>query len=160
MTARQRGRRRWPFAAGGAILLALMIGAGIAVATGLFDGEADHTGRAGGVAVSGDRDQWTAAVCADDSDLATSSNFLYPDAKNIAYCATKTSADAESQPVVIGEWPRDADLEADIARLETVKWFATATVGDHMTVFILLDSSDRTLLEPLSPFGFTVRAPG
>ena len=141
--------------AGGAIV---GVGVGTAVVTGLFAGESGPASDPSSVAVSGDRDQWTAAVCAEDSDLATTSNFLYPEAKHIAYCATKTSNGAEPQPVVIGEWPRDADLEADIARLESVKWFATATVGDHTTVFILLDSPDRALLEPLSPFGFTVRA--
>jgi hypothetical protein len=136
-----------------------MIGVGIAVATGLFEGQSGRGPDTGSVEVTGDRDQWIAAVCAEDSDLATSSNFLYPDATNIAYCATKPSEREQPQPVVIGEWPRDADLEADIARLESVKWFATATVGDHTTVFILLDSPDRTLLEPLNSFGFTIRAP-
>ena len=129
-------------------MVVIAIGVIIAVTIGL----------PGNPEVSGDRGQWTAAVCAENSDLPTSSNFLYPDATDIAYCATRPSEGHQPQPVVIGDWPRDADLEADIARLETVRWFATATVGDHMTVFILLDSPDRTLLEPLSAFGFTIRA--
>lgn len=157
-TPPHRGRRVWPFVAGGCVLLAVVLGVVAALVAGAFQ----RDGSAGDpvATVSGDREQWTAAVCADDSDLATSSNFLYPDATDIAYCATKPAEGAEPQPVVIGEWPRDGNLEADIARLETVQWFATVTVGDRLTVFILLDSPDRSLLEPLTSFGFTIRAPG
>ncbi|WP_131806242.1 hypothetical protein [Mycolicibacterium conceptionense] len=156
---RQRVRRVRPFVIGRFVLAAVVLGGIAAVAAGLFGrdgsaGDADSISR-----VSGDRAQWTAAVCADNSDLATSSNFLYPDATNIAYCATKPSQGEKPQPVVIGEWPRDADVEADIARLKSVQWFATGTAGGHTTVFILLDSPDRTLLEPLTSFGFTIRGP-
>lgn len=147
----------WPFVVGGLVLVAVVLSGIAAVATGVLGGGSGGDANSA-TTVSGDRDQWTAAVCAEDTDLATSSNFLYPDATNIAYCATNPSDGERPQPVVIGEWPRDADLEADIARLESVKWFATATVGDHMTVFILLDSPDRTLLDPLTSFGFTIRA--
>lgn len=136
----------------------IVIGVVIMVATGSFSG----TQPGGGpdtVEVSGDRDQWTAAVCAANSDLATSSNFLYPDATDIAYCATKPTETSTPQSVVIGEWPREADIDADLARLPSIRWFATAVVGDHTTVFILLDSPDRSLLDPLTPFGFTISAP-
>lgn len=61
--------------------------------------------------------------------------------------------------MIVGQWPRDGDLEGDIARLDSVKWYATATVGDTTTAFILIDSPDRSLLEPLVPFGFTVISP-
>ncbi|WP_241473871.1 hypothetical protein [Mycolicibacterium neoaurum] len=61
--------------------------------------------------------------------------------------------------MIIGEWPRDGDLERDIARLDSVKWYAAATVGDTTTAFILVDSPDRSLLEPLVPSGFTLIAP-
>ncbi len=111
-------------------------------------------------AVMGDRSQWTAAVCAPHSELATSANFLYPSAVNIAYCASLPhTAGLPSEPMIIGEWPRDGDLERDIARLDSVKWYAAATVGDTTTAFILVDSPDRSLLEPLVPSGFTLIAP-
>lgn len=107
-------------------------------------------------ASSGDRAQWTAAVCADDSDLATSSNFRYPQARNIAYCATKATGGAIARSLVMGEWPRDADPGKDLARLKSVHWFATVIVGSSTTVFALLDSWERSLLEPLIPFGFQI----
>lgn len=139
--------------------MVIVIGVVIMVRTGSLGG-AQPGGGPYTAEVSGDRDQWTAAVCAADSDLATSSNFLYPDATDIAYCATKPTETTTPQSVVIGEWPRDADIGEDLARLPSVRWFATAAVGERTTVFILLDSPDRSLLEPLAPFGFTISSVG
>ncbi len=146
---------------GAGVLAVIAIGAAIAVSTDLLDDV--ESGRAVGSAdggVSGDREAWTAAVCAPDTDLATSANFLYTDAENIAYCGTRTTGSSRPQSIVIGEWPRGADLEKDLARLPSVTWFATATTGDRMTVFVLQDSPDRALLEPLTPFGFTIESLG
>lgn len=150
----QRRRLRWRFIAGGAAALLIVIGGIIAALPG--GGEAVRGADPDTGAVSGDRGQWTAALRAEDSDLATSSNFLYPDATNIAYCATKPSGTTPAQPVVIGEWPRDADIEADLTRLGSVHWFAAATVGDRTTVFVLLDSPEPELLGPLTTFGFAI----
>lgn len=151
------GWRIWPFVIGG-IVLTIAVAAGLGA--WLFFGVGAPNDKTSEIAVTGDRGQWTEAVCAPHSELATSSNFLYPEATNLAYCASAMAAvGSVPQPMVVGEWPRDADLEGDVAGMETVKWFATATVGDTTTAFILIDSPDRTLLEPLVPFGFVIRAP-
>ncbi|SDC05399.1 hypothetical protein SAMN04488581_0002 [Mycolicibacterium neoaurum] len=147
----------WSFVVGG-IVLTIAVAAGIGV--WLYFGKGAPNGETSEIAVTGDRGQWTDEVCAPHSELATSSNFVYPEATNLAYCASATAAiGSVPQPMIIGEWPRDADLDGDVAGMETVKWFATATVEDTTTAFILIDSPDRTLLEPLVPFGFTIHAP-
>jgi hypothetical protein len=84
------------------------------------------------------------------------STFLYPDAINIARCATKPPEAAMPHPPVIGEWSLTLTIETDLKRLGSVHRFDTAPVGDSTAASILLERPNRALLEPLAAFKCTI----
>lgn len=117
----------------------------------------EGSGEQAAVRVSGERSEWMAAVCAEDSVVAPGAAFpLFDEATDVEYCMTRASAVSGPQSVVIGVWPADATVANDLSRLPQARWFATGTRGDRTTAFILQSSADRSLLEPLTQFGFEI----
>lgn len=130
----------------------------VAVLVGLFGSRTVRgAGERAKSPVSGDRTAWTSVVCSDYSVVAPSTAFpLVKHATNVNYCMTPPSANSGPQSVVIGEWPVAAAVVDDLAKLPRVRWYATADLSDRTTAFILQNSADRSLLEPLARFGFVI----
>lgn len=153
--ARNGGRRTvWLLAIG--VGSVVVIGVGVTFGSRTVDGSSEQVS----VGVSGDRSAWTAAICAPDSVVAPSSAFpLFEEATAVEYCMTRPSGSSGPQSVVIGEWPADATIRGDLSRLPQARWLATGTIGGRTTAFILQNSTDPVLLEPLMQFGFEISSP-
>jgi hypothetical protein len=108
--------------------------------------------------LSGDRDEWIAAVCTEGSALESSNlNFGLPRASYRATCAAKTSPTGSAPiPIVIYEWNRDVSVGDQLARYPDLHYFAAAPTGDHQWVFAPTSTADRSVLEPLTQFGFVI----
>jgi len=115
-----------------------------------------HGGRQAGP--SGDRDDWISAVCTEGSALESSNlNFVLPRASYRATCAAKRSPTGSAPiPIAIYEWNRDVSVVDQLARYPDLQYFAAAPTGDHQWVFAPMNTADRSILAPLTQYGFVI----
>ncbi|MGJ6127236.1 hypothetical protein QN239_32160 [Mycolicibacterium sp. Y3] len=108
--------------------------------------------------MSGDYEQWVAAVCAPGSVLQSSApQFL--GARDSASCAAiDTPAGSAPVALTILTWPTSVDVADRMAHFPAAHVYAVAAGKDRGTVFTALGSTDRSVLEPLTRFGFMIIA--
>ncbi|MEH3138787.1 MAG: hypothetical protein PGN37_01145 [Mycobacterium kyogaense] len=108
--------------------------------------------------VSGDRDDWTASVCQEGSVTAPSSaNFRFPNATTVAYCSAKAvSPGSVPTSIMIAQWPASVAVGEELSKFPEFRQFAAGPGGGEAVVFAPVTSADRSLLEPLTAFGFTI----
>ncbi|QNJ94866.1 hypothetical protein HZU40_11785 [Mycolicibacterium fluoranthenivorans] len=125
-------------------------------------GENDGHGGEAGVgapgAVSGDYEQWVAAVCAPGSLLQSSAPQFLGALDSASCAAVATPAGTAPVALTILTWPTPVDVADRMAHFPATHVYAVATVNDRSTVFTALDSTERSVLEPLTRFGFMIIA--
>jgi hypothetical protein len=143
-----------------AVAIAVVVCAAIVVVAVVADvvgpRQPTHGGRQAGP--SGDRDDWISAVCTEGSALESSNlNFVLPRASYRATCAAKRSPTGSAPiPIAIYEWNRDVSVVDQLARYPDLQYFAAAPTGDHQWVFAPMNTADRSILAPLTQFGFVI----
>ena len=109
--------------------------------------------------MTGDRYDWTAAVCADDSLIAppTTPQLWLPDAiGGASYCMSGPSDVSRGVGITIQEWPRDADVQKALAH-RGFSSFAAAQSADATVVFATIVRHDGgSALDPLTRFGVII----
>lgn len=125
-------------------------------------GRGDTSGAGGDTdrRVSGDRDEWVAAVCEEGSlTPPASANFRFPAATDVAYCAAR-AADPGSAPesIMVAQWPSHSAVGEELSKFPAFRQFAAGPVEGGTVVFAPVASADRSLLEPLTAFGFAIVA--
>lgn len=143
----------------GAILVSVVA---VAAVTGWIDLEKVTGGHAASAVgqVSGDRDAWSAAVCAEGSvSRISDGRIIYPNVDNYASCMSRVPGSGGGVvPIQIGEWESVSTMRRDLARSKTVHCAASAQLGDHVIAFAPIGDIGTVPLEPLVQFGFSITA--
>lgn len=108
--------------------------------------------------VSGDREEWSAAVCADGSVSTLSDGKIrFPNVENYASCMSRVpGAGGGAIPLLIGEWENKQTMRQDLAHYTTIHTFASAQHADLVIVFAPIGDSGTATVEPLADFGFSI----
>lgn len=108
--------------------------------------------------VSGDREEWSAAVCADGSVSNISDGKIrFPNVENYASCMSRVPGSGGGAiPLLIGEWENEPTMRQDLAHYKTIRAFASADLADTVIVFAPIGDSGTITVEPLTDFGFSV----
>lgn len=108
--------------------------------------------------VSGDREEWSAAVCADGTVSTISDGKIrFPNVENYASCMSQLpGAGGGAIPLLIGEWEDEPTMRQDLAHYKTIRSFASAKLADAVIVFAPIGDSGTATVEPLTDFGFSI----
>ncbi len=106
---------------------------------------------AGQANLSGTFDDWLAAVCKPGSYQKGEN--IFANANAGSHCV---AADGRGGMVLIGEWDSNYLMTNDLTALH-VKNFASWTDGQSTNAFVPYGSDTGAELDPLTPFGFTVK---
>ncbi|QZH61416.1 hypothetical protein K1X22_06645 [Mycolicibacterium farcinogenes] len=108
--------------------------------------------------VSGDRDEWSAAVCADGSVSRISDGKIrFPNVENYASCMSRVPGSGGGVvPILIGEWEDESTMRRDLAISKMIRHSAWMELGDIVIAFASIGDTGTTTLEPLTQFGFSI----
>lgn len=108
--------------------------------------------------VSGDREEWSAAVCADGSVSTISDGKIrFPNVENYASCMSRVPGSGGGAiPLLIGEWENEPTMRQDLAHYKAIRAFASAERANTVIVFAPIGDSGTATVEPLADFGFSI----
>lgn len=105
-----------------------------------------------------DREQWSAAVCADGS-VSTISNgqIRFPNVDNYASCMSRLpGSGGGAVPILIGEWDNEPTMRQDLAHYKTIRYTASIQQDNKVIVVASIGDAGTATLEPLTEFGFNI----
>ena len=87
--------------------------------------------------VSGDRDEWSAAVCADGSVSRISDGKIrFPNVENYASCMSRVPGSGGGVvPILIGEWEDESTMRRDLAISKMIRYSAWTERADIVIAF-------------------------
>ncbi|ULP39940.1 hypothetical protein MJO55_28920 (plasmid) [Mycolicibacterium rufum] len=153
-----RRRGVWLAVTGVAVIVVAATVAVVAVSAERGRSDSVTAGGASERRLSGDRDDWTAAVCREGSMTTPSrATFRFPTATAIACCASsKTPAGSPPESIMMGRWPADVAVGKELSKIPAFSQFAAGPADGDAVVCAPTASVDRALLRPLMAFGFTI----
>ncbi|MGV0737542.1 hypothetical protein ABQF35_11050 [Mycobacterium syngnathidarum] len=139
----------------GAILVSVVA---VAAVTGWVDLErltGGHPASAAGQ-LTGDRNEWSAAVCADGTVSTISDGKIgFPNVQNYASCMSRVPGSGGGVvPILIGEWNDKLTMRQDLMHYKAIRSFASGERGDAVIVFAPIGDTGTAPLGPLAEFGF------
>ncbi|MEW5811474.1 MAG: hypothetical protein AB1925_18690 [Actinomycetota bacterium] len=148
----------WIAVAGVVAVVAAATAVVVSMAADRGRGDSAAAGGASERRLSGDRDDWIAALCQEGSvSPPSSANFRFPTATAIAYCASsKTPAGSAPESIMIAQWPATVAVGEELSKIPALSQFAAGPADGETIVFAPTASANRSLLEPLTAFGFTI----
>jgi hypothetical protein len=108
--------------------------------------------------VSGDREEWSAAVCTDGTVSTISDGKAgFPNVENYASCMSRVPGSGGGVvPILIGEWNDKLTMHQDLMHYKAIRSFASAERADTVIVFAPIGDTGPAPLEPLTEFGFSI----
>lgn len=105
-----------------------------------------------------DREQWSAAVCADGSVSTISDGQIrFPNVDNYASCMSRLPGSGGGVvPILIGEWGNEPTMRQDLAHYKTIRYTASIQHDNKMIVVASIGDTGTATLEPLTDFGFNI----
>jgi hypothetical protein len=141
----------------GAILVSIFVVAAVAGWIGLERVTGGHPSSVAGH-VSGDREAWSAAVCADGSVSKISDGKIrFPNVENYASCMSRVPGSGGGVvPILTGEWENQPTMRRDLAISKMIHYSAWTELADIVIVFASIGDTGTVTLEPLTEFGFSI----
>ncbi|WP_301123584.1 hypothetical protein [Mycolicibacterium fortuitum] len=105
-----------------------------------------------------DREQWSAAVCADGSVSTISDGQIrFPNVDNHASCMSRLPGSGGGVvPILIGEWDNEPTMRQDLAHYKTIRYTASIQHDNKLIVVASIGDTGTATLEPLTDFGFNI----
>lgn len=141
----------------GAVLVSVV---SVAAVVGWIDLKRVTGGHAASAAgqVSGDREAWSAAVCADGSVSTISDGKAgFPNVENYASCMSQLPGSGGGAiPLLIGEWENEPTMRQDLVHYKAIRALASAKLANAVIVFAPIGDTGTATIEPLTHFGFSI----
>jgi len=146
-------RAKW-LAIGGIAVLCIAVAVLAGVLFSRFSGSvAEGAGPTDGI--TGDLDEWIAAVCAaatisDGSDIVASSN-----ATAGSICQARLQPRGSTDSILILRFETEQSMLSDLARSH-IRFYASAPIGEERIAFAPISPEGDEQLAPLKKFGFEI----